>query len=239
MEYNSQRSKLVIPEYGRNLQKMIELITTIEDRNKRTQLAYLIVDIMAQLHTQSKEKDSDDLRNRLWDHLHIISEFKLDVDSPYPVPDKEVLTKSPKRLSYPKHRMRYAHHGKNIELIIDKAIHFEDGPEKDAFVKNIANQLKKSYLTWNRDSVDDDLIIAQLGELSHFMLKIPDGEQLQTTSEILGPQKKKNKQQGNPNQQQGKQNKQNQQKKQNQPNQQNQQKKKFNQPQNQHRWKSK
>lgn len=238
MEYNSQRSRLVIPEYGRNLQKMIELITTIEDRNKRTQLAYLIVDIMAQLHAQTKEKDTEDLRNKLWDHLHIISEFKLDCDSPYPIPDKEVLTKSPKKLAYPKHRMRYAHYGKNIELIIDKAIHFEDGPEKDAFVKNIANQLKKSYLTWNRDSVDDDLITAQLGELSHFMLKLPDGEQLQTTSEILGPQKKKNKPQGNPNQQLGRQNqqqsKQNQQKKQNYP------QKKQSQTQNQYsKWKSK
>lgn len=237
MEYNSQRPKLIIPEYGRNLQKMIGLITTIEDRNKRTQLAYLIVDIMAQLHTQSKEKDTDDLRNKLWDHLYIISDFKLDVDSPYPVPDREVLTKCPKKLAYPKHRMRYAHYGKNIELIIDKAIHFEDGAEKDAFVKNLANQLKKSYLNWNRDSVDDDLIINQLGELSHFMLKIPEGSQLQTTSEILGPLKKRNKTQGNSNQQPGKQNqqknRQNQQKKQNQP------QKKFSQPLNQSKWKNK
>jgi hypothetical protein len=238
MEYNSQRSKLIIPEYGRNLQKMIEMITTIEDRTKRTQLAYLIVDIMAQLHTLTKEKDSDDLRNKLWDHLHIISDFKLDVDSPYPVPDREVLTKSPKKLAYPKHRMRYAHYGKNIELIIDKAIGFEDGPDKDAFVKNIANQLKKSYLTWNRDSVDDDLIILQLGELSHFMLKLSEGDQLQTTSEILGPQKKKNKQQSNPNQQQNRQNQQ--QNKQNpQQKKQNPFQKKQNQPQNQNKWRNK
>jgi len=168
--------------------------------------------------------------------LHIISDFKLDVDSPYPIPDREVLTKSPKKLAYPKHRMRYAHYGKNIELIIDKAIGFEDGPEKDAFVKNVANQLKKSYLAWNRDSVDDDLIITQLGELSHFMLKLPDGEQLQSTNEILGPQKKKNKTQNNPNQQNKQnqsQNRQNQQRKPNQP------QKRQNQPQNQNKWRNK
>jgi hypothetical protein len=183
MEYNSQRAKLPVPEYGRNLQKMVEFIKTFENREKRTQLAYQIVDIMAEMHTLSKE--TADFRHKLWDHLHIMSNFNLDVDSPFPVPDTEILYKKPNRLDYPKKDIKFHHYGKNIELIINYAKDYEEGPEKDLLVKTIANHLKKSYLTWNRDSVNDELITDHLAELSDNKLELAEDEQLNKTNEIL------------------------------------------------------
>lgn len=190
MEYNSQREKLLIPEYGRNLQKMIRLATTMEDRDKRTKMAHALVDIMAQIHSP-QIKDTTDLRHKLWDHLHIMADFELDVDSPFPVPDREVLTKSPRRLGYPRGAVRYNYYGRNIQMIIDKAVEMPSGPEKDALIVNIANNMKKAYLTWNRDSVDDQLISDHLKELSNQQLEIPKDEQLNATHEILGRNVKK------------------------------------------------
>ncbi len=185
MEYNSQREKLLIPEYGRNLQKMIQLITTMENRERRTRMAHVIVDIMAQIHSPQM-KDTTDLRQKLWDHLHIMADFELDVDSPFPVPDREVLSKAPNRIDYPKGAVRYNYYGRNIQLIIQKAIDMPSGPEKDALIVNIANNMKKAYLTWNRDSVDDQLIADHLEELSHHELHLPENQQLSSTQEILG-----------------------------------------------------
>jgi len=190
MEYNSQRTKLVISEYGRNLQKMVDFISTVTDRDKRTQYAYVIVDIMAQMHNQ---RDSEDFRHKVWDHLYIMSDFNLDVDSPFDRPDPESLAKKPKPLGYPKGGIRFHHYGRNIQQIIQKAIELEDGPEKDALVKLIANHLKKSYLNWNRDSVDDELITKHLEELSKGKLKLADDEQLNTTNDILARNKRKQK----------------------------------------------
>ncbi|MCF8365887.1 MAG: DUF4290 domain-containing protein [Bacteroidales bacterium] len=190
MEYNTQRNHLIIPEYGRNLQKIVQVAIKTEDRNKRTQIAYFIVDIMAQLHTQAK--DSPELRHKLWDHLHIIADFKLDVESPFPPPDREVLTKNPNRLSYPKRDMRYSYYGKNIEIIINKIIDEKDEEHKAEIALNIANNLKKAYLMWNRDSVDDNLIKRHLNDLSQGHLTLKEDDQLISTYELLGkPVKKK------------------------------------------------
>jgi len=190
MEYNSQRDHLTIPEYGRNLQKIVQVAINTEDRNKRSQIANLIVDIMAQLHAQAK--DSPELRHKLWDHLHIISNFQLDVDSPYPQPNREVLTKDPNRLSYPKRDMRYSYYGKNIEAIIKKVSDQDHGDDQLEVAKSIANQLKKAYLTWNRDSVDDALIKRHLKDLSDDKLTLSIDEQLISTHDLLGkPVKKK------------------------------------------------
>ena len=190
MEYNTQRDHLIIPEYGRNLQKIVRLAINTEDREKRTRIAHHIVGIMAQLHSQSK--DSEELNHKLWDHLHIISNFKLDVDAPYPPPDEEVLTKNPNRLSYPKRDMRYIYYGKNIEAIIDKVSSQDHGEEKQKVAKFIANQLKAAYLMWNRDSVDDGLIKKHLQDLSHGELTLTDNEYLTSTHELLGkPVKRK------------------------------------------------
>ena len=189
MEYNSTREILVMPEYGRNIQKMIEHVMTIEDREKRSKMAQTVVDIMAQMHP--KVKESGDYKQKLWDQLVIVSGYRLDVDSPYPYPERDVLKTKPQKLTYKGIPIKYKHYGRNIQKIIDEAVKFEEGPEKDALVKLIANHLKKSYLNWNRESVNDDLILKQLGLLSEDRLQVPEGFKLNDTSDILARNKKK------------------------------------------------
>ena len=189
MEYNTQKNKLIIAEYGRNLQQMVYDCTLIEDREKRTKTAEFIVNVMAQMNP--KVKESGEYRQKLWDHLHIMADFKLDVDSPYPAPPKEVLRFTHKAIKYQQSAIRYRHYGKNIEHIIEKAVTFDEGPEKDALIKTIANHLKKSYLNWNRNSVDDDVILQNLAELSGKRLQLSEEHKLSHTSEILARNKKK------------------------------------------------
>ncbi len=189
MEYNTQKEKLIIAEYGRNLQQMAQDCTKIEDREKRTRTAEFIVNVMAQMNP--KVKESGDYRQKLWDHLHIMADFKLDVDSPYPAPSREILKFDRRQLRYQQGNIRYRHYGKNIELIIEKAATYEDGPEKEALIKTIANHLKKSYLNWNRNSVDDDVILKNLGELSSGRLQLAEDHKLSHTNEILARNKKK------------------------------------------------
>lgn len=183
MDYNSTREKLIIPEYGRNVQKMVEYVLTIEDRDKRTNLCKALINIMAQLHPE--QRDTTDYRRKLWDHLHIISDYRLDVDGPFPAPTPEARQERPNRIPYPQENIKFRPYGKNIAKIIDKATLFEDGAEKDLLVKNIANHLKKSYLNWNRDSVNDELITDHLAELSHGKLKLSGDTKLTHTNELL------------------------------------------------------
>jgi hypothetical protein len=183
MDYNSTRDKLIIPEYGRNVQKMAAFLTTIEDREKRSNMAKALVNIMAQLHPD--QRDTVDFKRKLWDHLHIIADFKLDVDGPYPTPLPEERIGRPQTIPYPQEVIKFRPYGKNIARMIEKATLFEDGPEKDALVKNIANHLKKSYLNWNRDSVNDELITDHLKELSHGKLKLSDDMRLAHTNDLL------------------------------------------------------
>jgi len=183
MDYNSTRDKLIIPEYGRNVQKMAAFLLTIEDREKRTNMAKALVNIMTQLHPD--QRDTVDYKRKLWDHLHIISDFKLDVDGPFPAPLPEDRIGKPQRIPYPQEAIKFRPYGKNIAKMIEKATLFEDGPEKDALVKNIANHLKKSYLNWNRDSVNDELITDHLKELSNGKLKLSEDTRLAHTNDLL------------------------------------------------------
>ena len=178
---------MVIPEYGRNIQEMIEYTCTIEDREKRNKSAKFIINVMSQMHPQVR--DSVDYKHKLWDHLHIISDFKLDVDAPYPPPSPLTLSTKPEHLSYHDKEIAYRHYGKNIALIIEKAIEYEEGAEKDALVKIIAIHLKKSYLNWNRDSVNDELIEEHLRILSQGKLKLKEDVRLTTTSDLLARNK--------------------------------------------------
>ena len=189
MEYNSQREHLEMPEYGRNIQKMILYAVSIEDKEKRLKIAQVIVNIMAQMHP--KVKDQGDYWQKLWDHLFIISDWKLEVDGPYDPPSKEVLTKKPDRIPYSEGKIRFGPYGKNIERVIEKAIAYEDGPPKDAFMRGIANHLKKSYLNWNRDSVNDELIFEHFKEMSGGQLVLNDDFQLNEPSDILAKNNKK------------------------------------------------
>lgn len=193
MEYNTTREPMFIPEYGRNIQRMIEYITTIEDREKRTKAAKFIVSVMAQMHPQVR--DSADYKHKLWDHLFIISDFKLDVDGPYSPPPPLTMSTKPEHILYHDKEVEFRHYGKITAMMIDKATEYEDGPEKDALVSALANQMKKSYLTWNRDSVSDDLIEVQLNTLSKGKLKLHQDLKLATTNDILSsskPKKRKN-----------------------------------------------
>jgi len=188
LEYNTTREKLVIREYGRNIQKLINFAKTIEDRDERTRFCHFVVQIMGQTNVH---KEGGDVKRKLWDHMHIISNFELDVDSPYPLPSYEELVAKPDPLSYDNKPIEYKQYGKNIERIIDKAIEYEEGEQKQALIKIIANHLKKLYLNWNRESVSDELIASHLHAMSNGKLKIPEGVTLNTTSEILARNKRK------------------------------------------------
>jgi hypothetical protein len=189
MEYNTTRDKLIIREYGRNVQKMVEYAKAIEDKEKRTEFAKVIIQIMGQMNPSVRE--SGDFRHKLWDHLHIIANFELDVKSPYDPPSPEILERKPEKLTYSENHIQFKMYGSNITKIIQEAINFEEGPEKDALVHTIANHLKKSYLNWNRESVADDLIFEHLEALSKGKLKLKEDLSLNTTNDILSQNKKK------------------------------------------------
>ncbi len=186
MEYNTARPKLKISEYGRNIQKMIEYAISIEDREKRTKMAKSIVNIMGRLNPNVNLNEVGDFSHKLWNHLFIISDFKLDVDAPYPVPSKNAILYDKKnKISYSNKDIKFRYYGHNIELIIKKAIDYEEGKEKDALVKTLTNHLKKIYINWNCDSVDDEVIMNHLSILSDGKLKLNKDDKLNETKDIL------------------------------------------------------
>lgn len=194
MEYNSQREKLILPEFGRNIQSMVNYTITIPDKAERTRAAKTIIQIMAQ-NTPSLNKDQEDFYHMLWDHLHVIAKFELEVDSPYEKPKPEDLVREKKKLQYPNKRIKYKHYGKNVEYFIAKARQTKDPEMKDKFIEALANMMKKAYLSWNRDSVNDELIKDHLAEMSEGELIVTDKHKISSTTEILGnsAQKPKNK----------------------------------------------
>ena len=213
MEYNTEREKRVISEYGRNIQVMIRHLMEIEDRKQRTEAAYFIVSVMAQMNPQVKE--SNDYMHKLWDHLHIIANYQLDVDGPYPVPTPEMQKKKPEHVGYQKNNIRYGHYGQYIYDVVKKVKEMEDGPKKQAILINIANQMKRDYLNWNRDTVNDLLILDDLYKISGEEVVLPMDTKLTPTNEILnkpqnqqnqGQKKKNNAKKKNNNQPQAKQN---------------------------------
>ena len=191
MEYNTTRPKMVISEYGRNIQKMVEYALTVEDREERNKVANAIISVMGQLNPQLR--DISDFKHKLWDHLFIMSGFKLDVDSPYPIPEPSILTEKPDKVEYPSNKIKYKHYGKVIENMVKAAMEYKEGPEKEALIETIGNLMKKTYLIWNKDSVDDDLIRKDLQTLSDGKLTIPEDVTLNDTSEILSRNKRKRK----------------------------------------------
>lgn len=184
MEYNTTRSKLVISEYGRVIQEMIIKLNQIEDRLQRTMAAHYLVGVMAQLNPHLKE--SEDYLHKLWDHLHIISDFKLDVESPYPVPERSKMRLRPKHIGYAKNDQRHGHYGSIILKMIREGILISDPAEKVAFSLAIANQMKRLYLTYNKDSVNDAVILNDLNELSGGKLQLPETIKLQASAELIG-----------------------------------------------------
>ncbi len=176
LEYNSSRNKLVISEYGRHIQKLVEHAMTLKDKEERQKMANGIIDIMGELNPQLR--DVADFKHKLWDHLFVISNFELDVDSPYEKPVIEKLFEKPEPLAYPNSKIKYNHYGKVIELMIDEAIKMEDQELKSKLVIAIANQMKKSYVNWNLDTVEDEVILNQLTKLSKGKLSVSEGTEL-------------------------------------------------------------
>ena len=164
MKYNTEEKKLVMPEYGRNIQNMVDYCITIQDREERKRCADTIINIMGNMFPHLR--DVNDFKHILWDHLAIMADFKLDIDYPYEIVKKEDLYSRPPRIPYNNSRIRYRHYGKTLEKMIQKATEFEPGVEKDQLIKLLATQMKKSFLTWNKESVDDRKIFKDLDELS-------------------------------------------------------------------------
>jgi hypothetical protein len=189
LEYNSEREHLIIPEYGRHLQKLIEQATIIEDDEKRNKAAKYIIQVMGSLNPHLR--DVPDFQHKLWDQLFIMSDFKLTADSPYPIPSREVLQLKPDVLKYPQNFPKYRYYGNNIKYMIDVANKWEEGEMKSALVKVIANHMKKSYLSWNKDTVKDDVIFEHLFELSDGKLNlIQSSEELLNTTDLLRTNKR-------------------------------------------------
>jgi len=175
-DYNTTRSHLILSEYGRNVQNMVKYICelpTIEERNKYAQA---VIDLMGFL--QPHLRDVADFKHKLWDHLHIISGYQIDVDSPYPKPLIENAYIKPEPLAYPQQRITYKHYGKTVENLIEKAMREENAEIKKAMVKSIANFMKMAYVTWNKDNVSDDTIIKDLKYLSGGLLSLDEGVNL-------------------------------------------------------------
>jgi len=189
LEYNAERTPLLIPEYGRHLQKLIDQASVLESREERNKAAKYIIQVMGSLNPHLR--DVPDFQHKLWDQIFIMSDFKLDVDSPYPIPTREVINLKPDRLDYPQKNPKYRFYGNNIKYMIDVANSWEEGEMKSALVKVIANHMKKSYLSWNKDTVTDAVIFEHLFELSEGTLNLlQSSEELLNTNDLMRTNKK-------------------------------------------------
>jgi hypothetical protein len=171
-DYNSTRSKLLLTEYGRNVQNMVKYIVALPTKEERNRYANVVIDLMGFLNPHLR--DVADFKHKLWDHLHIISDYKIDVDSPYPLPSPEAIHIKPEPLGYPNKRIRFKHYGKTIELMIAKAKAIEEPARRQHMVQAIANFMKMAYVQWNKDSVTDESILSDLRELSNGELKLEE-----------------------------------------------------------------
>ena len=184
LQYNTNRKQLIIPEYGRHIHFMIEQIMEKKDKSERNKLAKAVIGVMGNLNPHLR--DVPDFQHKLWDQLFIMSNFKLDVDSPFEKPEAEILSAKPEKLPYPQNYPKYRFYGNNIKRMIDIAIDWEEGELKNALVFNIANHMKKCFLYWNKDTVEDSVIHFHLKELSKGKLKVnSDQLPLSSSSDLL------------------------------------------------------
>ena len=199
--YNTERGRIIISEYGRNMQEMIRHLMEIEDRQKRTEAANFIISVMAQMNPQVKQ--SDDYIHKLWDHLYIISDYQLDVDSPFPAPEPMNVISRPEHVGYQNHNIKYGHYGYYMAKMIEIASEHEDEEMRQALAFSIANQMKRNFMEWSGNMVNDQQIIDDLKAMSNGRLVLPDETKLSGTNDILtkpvlsqkqGGKKKKKKQ---------------------------------------------
>jgi|SRR5882757_1615783 len=169
MEYNTTRNHLIMREYGRHIQKMVEYLVTIEDKEKRQKNAYAMIELMGFLNPHLK--NVEDFRHKLWDHLFLIADFDLDVESPYPIPTRETLKAKSARLRYPKRYPKFSHLGKNLELVINKALKEENPEKKLGFSNAVAYYMKLAYNNWHKELVHDDAIQSELTNITQGQLE--------------------------------------------------------------------
>lgn len=170
LTYNTQLKRLRLPEYGRNIHRMVEHCLTIENRDERTRCAHSIIASMSKLFPKVKEEE--DYQRKLWDHLAIMSDFKLDIDFPFETVKAENFNTKPEKVPYTAEHIKYRHYGKDVELMVNKAINMDEGEERDEFVLLIANHMKKLLLNVNPDGVDDEKIFKDLAEYSHGAIRL-------------------------------------------------------------------
>lgn len=190
MDYNSNRKKLPLPEYGRNIQNMVDHVMTIEDRDERNLAAQTIIDIMGNLYPYLR--DINDFKHKLWDHLAIMADFQLDIDYPYDPPKPETFQEPPKKIPYASNHIKLRHYGKTLELMVDRAAEYESGEEKEILITLLANHMKKCYLAWNKDAVDDEKIYQDLELLSNGRIKRNDLDLTETRDILFRTRKKQN-----------------------------------------------
>lgn len=164
IEYNTQTKKLLLPEYGRNIQKMIDHCATLPTKQERTNCAYAIVNLMGNMFPHLR--DINDFKHKLWDHLAVMSNFELDIDYPYETAKKEDLNARPAKVDYPQNNIKYRHYGSNLERMIAKATEYPEGEERTYLIALLANHMKRGFITWNKDSVEDKKIFDDLKEYS-------------------------------------------------------------------------
>lgn len=163
-EYNTERPHLILKEYGRNVQKLVEYIRTVPDKDKRTELAYTLIELIKQLTPTIKDQPENP--QRVWDDLYIIADFNLDISSPYPVPAREILFKKPDRVDYPQSQVRFKHYGKNIEKLVKEALKKEDPQERQDAIIYLGKLMKTFYGNWNKETLDDSVILKDIQEMS-------------------------------------------------------------------------
>ncbi len=172
MDYNTQRPKLILPEYGRIVNKMVQYCCTIPDREERTRAAYAVIDLMGNMNPHLR--DVPDFKHKLWDHLAIMSEFKLDIDWPFPLPEKDILDLKPEKLPYSDGKIRFRHYGKNTEKFVKKIPEVDDPKAQRALIEILANHMKRSYMTWKKESISDDIIFKEMRKLLNDQVEIPE-----------------------------------------------------------------
>jgi Domain of unknown function (DUF4290) len=178
--YNTQQESVLLKEYGRNIQKLVQFVINVPDRDERTRYSYTLVELMRQINPNTR--DTQDTQNKLWDDLYIMSQFRLDVDSPFPMPSEDVIYKKPRPLKYSSNRLAFKHYGRNVELMIDRAYKLEDSDEKFSAVIQIAKLMKTFYTTWNRDSIMDNVILDHIEHIA----KKPLDEEIRTRIKVEG-----------------------------------------------------
>lgn len=190
MDYPTLQGKLIMPEYGRNIQQMVRHAMTIEDREERTRCVQTIINIMGSLFPYLR--DVNDFKHKLWDHLAIMSDFKLDIDFPYDIVTAETLYTRPETIPYQNYRIHYQHYGKTLERMIERVADYEEGEERTELIRLIANQMKKCFLAWNKEVVDNRKIFEDLRELSRGKLDFTDESfRLVETKDVLHNKKNK------------------------------------------------